>query len=224
MNRISLSVVSLVLIWNNNGKLYTGFLYIRKRTVPFVHEFTATDQRERITRGCCAAVAFTTKTFARSFRDKRETKWYFPADMRYEKNFAVHAYKYINVYMYIYTSMHEVRIIVAISVWLVLQTTTIKSDIASAGVCSNDRPSTFARRFFLYVAWWSVARLLTLRERVAIVCRTGPLVSFLRSGSSCNTNVRIFILLIDLQFYNNTTIWKLEISLIFIAHSYSRWW
>jgi len=26
---------------------------------------------------------------------------------------------------------------------------------------------------------------LTLRERVAIVCRTGPLVSFLRSGSSC---------------------------------------
>lgn len=112
MNRISLSVVSLVLIRNNNGKLYTGFLYIRKRTVPFVHEFTATDQRERITRGCCAAVAFTTKTFARSFRDKRETKWYFPADMRYEKNFAVHAYKYINVYMYIYEhawSAHNCR-------------------------------------------------------------------------------------------------------------------
>lgn len=158
MNRISLSVVSLVLIRNNNGKLYTGFLYIRKRTVPFVHEFTATDQRERITRGCCAAVAFTTKTFARSFRDKRETKWYFSADMRYEKNFAVHAYKYINVYMYIYTSMHEVRIIVAISVWLVLQTTTIKSDIASAGVCS--------KRSTEYVC----ASILSLR--CVVICRS----------------------------------------------------
>lgn len=115
---------------------------------------------------------------------------------------------YIYILIYVYTSMHEVRIIVAISVWLVVQTRTIKSDIASAGMCSKRSIEyVFARRFFLYVAWWSVARLLTLRERVAIVCRTGPLVSFLRSGSSCNTNIPIFIFpLIDLQFCN-TIIW-----------------
>lgn len=157
MNRISLSVVSLVLIRNNNGKLYTGFLYIRKRTVPFVHEFTATDQRERIIRGCCAAVAFTTETFARSFRDKSETKWYFPADMRHEKNlFRVFTRVNIYIYVYMYTSMHEVRIIVAISVWFVCKR---ESDIASAGMCTK-RSIEYAIR----------ASILPLR--CVVICRS----------------------------------------------------